>query len=505
MPTEGVSPEHASATSQSDDRAHLALLSTVVALVVLRLWLVPLTSSLWVDELGTWWVVKDGVGEAANRAYTFQGQSPLYYLIVWLAKVVGGTSEIALRAPSLVATAGSAVLLYRLVRRLVGREAARLSVLVFVSTGLVAFEASEARPYAVGTFALVAATYALVRWLDETGWWRGVVYVLLAVAVVWVHYLFALALVSHAVYAVARARRGQTTLTAGHLAAAAALVVAGVAPLVVQIASLWDRRASLSIPSDAQISTALLFLVPAVVSGGVFLGVVLSRMQGRVWLSPPEADPSSFLLLATWLVIPVIALFAISDLTSVTLLSPRYFASVTPAGAALAGWAISSIEPAAARRTVAAILAILSLLAYGGYLKNGEDWRDAAAFERAHADPSTIVLLQPGLIESEQLDWFDDPERRSYLTAVDSYYPFSGRVTLLPLSLDDAGAHEYLDALVGSELARADRFLYVTRNLDLPYVDWFDGRLGPQGFVSRLLGQFGAVSVVEFRTSNGSR
>jgi mannosyltransferase len=501
MPTEDASPAHASATSDGDDRAHLALLGSIGVLVVLRLWLVPLTSSLWVDELGTWWVVKDGIGETARRAYTFQGQSPLYYVIVWLAKAVGGTSEMALRAPSLAATAGSAILLHRLVCRLISREAARMSVLVFVSTGLVAFEASEARPYAIATFALVASTYVLMRWLDESGWWRGVVYVVLAVTAVWAHYLFLLALGSHAVYALARVRRGQTKVTVGRLAAAAGLVVAGLVPMALQVASLWDRRGSLSIPTDPKISTVLLILVPAVVSGGVFLGVVLARMQGRVWLSLPQAVPSSLLLLVSWLLIPSIALFAISDLTSVTLLSSRYFASVTPAGAALAGWAIASIEPAAARRIVATLLAILSLLAYGGYLKNGEDWRDAAGFERANADPGTVVLLQPGLIESEQLDWFDDPERSSYLMAVDSYYPLEGRVTLLPLSLADPGAHEYLDGLVTTELAGAARFLYVTRNPALPYRDWLDGRLGPLGFESRVLGQFGVVSVVEFRTS----
>jgi 4-amino-4-deoxy-L-arabinose transferase-like glycosyltransferase len=456
---------------------------------------------LWLDELGTWWVVKDGLRDTVDRAYTFQGQSPLYYLIVWTARTLGGNSEIVLRLPSLVSTVGSAVLLYRLVRRLIGPEAARMSVLVFAATGVVAFEASEARPYAIATFALVAATYALVQWLDDSSWRRGIAYVVLAVIVVWLHYMFALALVSHAAYALIRVRRGQTRLALGHLAAVAGLITAGVVPLALQIASLWDRRGSLSIPYEEGISAMLLVLVPAVVSGGLLLGVLLARTQGSVSLSMQEARPSSLVLFASWLLVPTVTLFAISDFTPVTLLSPRYFASVTPAGAALAGWAIASIQPASARRIVAAVLAILSLFAYGGVLKNGEDWRGAAAFERIHADANTIVLLHPGLIESAQLDWFADPERLSYLTSVVSYYPMVGHVTLMPHALDDPGAHEYLEGLVTSQLAASDRFLFITRYADLPYKDWLDGRLGPEGFTSRILDRFGVIYVLEFSRS----
>ena len=70
---------------------HVRWLAILTAVVIVSLWLMPLSSSLWLDELGTWWVVKDGAGDAIDRALTFHGQSPLYYLIVWSARVVGGT------------------------------------------------------------------------------------------------------------------------------------------------------------------------------------------------------------------------------------------------------------------------------------------------------------------------------------------------------------------------------------------------------------------------------
>lgn len=498
MPTEGAAQAPEGETSEGEERSHVRILGLILAVLVLRLWLVPLSSSLWIDELLTWWVIKDGAARTIGRAFTYQ-QSPLYYLIVWLAQAIGGSSEMVLRLPSLSASIGSAVLLYRLVRRLVGREAARMSVLVFASTTVVAFEASEARPYAIATFALVAATFALVLWLDEGGWRRGVLYVVLAVAVVWMHYLFALALIPHAVYAIVRIRRRQTSLTPAHLVAAAVAIVVGLVPLALQIASLWDRRGSLSIPNEVVISSLLIVLVPTALSGALFLGVLLARTQGPVSLSMPRAQRSSLILFVSWLVIPSFTLFAISTFTPITLLAPRYFASVTPAVAALAGWALASVEPALARRFVIAVLALLSVLGGGGVLKNGEDWRGAAAFERANADAGTIVLLHPGLIESKQLDWFADPERLSYMTAVPSYYPMVGRVTLLPYVIDDPGVHAFMEGLVTSQLEGVDRFLLITRYRDLPYKDWLDGRLATDGFRSSVLAEFGLISVIEYQ------
>ena len=180
--------------------------------------------------------------------------SPLYYLIVWAARVVGGNSEVVLRLPSLIAAAVSAVVLYRLARPLISREAARLTVLVFAAGQVAAFEASEARPYAMATLAVIASTYALVRWLDDGRRWSpALVYALLAITVVWMHYLFALVLVAHALYALIRLRRGETEVTVRRLAAVAVIVTAGIVPLAIQLASLWDRRSSLSIPSEASV------------------------------------------------------------------------------------------------------------------------------------------------------------------------------------------------------------------------------------------------------------
>ena len=132
---------------------HVRSLAIVTAVVIGSLWLVPLSSSLWVDELGTWWVVKDGLGDAVHRAITYQAVAAL--LLDRLGRPDGGRGLGGGPAPAL-ADRGSLVrgLLYRLARHLISREAARLAVLVFAAGQVVAFEASEARPYAMATLAV---------------------------------------------------------------------------------------------------------------------------------------------------------------------------------------------------------------------------------------------------------------------------------------------------------------------------------------------------------------
>jgi hypothetical protein len=196
-------------------------------------------------------------------------------------------------------------------------------------------------------------------------------------------------------------------------------------------------------------------------------------------------------------VIPIGTLFLASALTSTTLLSARYFSSTVPAASALAGWGIASIRPPGVRRIVAMVVALLSVLAFGGFLKNGEDWRGAAAFERRVADPSTVVLFQPSLIESSHLDWFADPERRSYLLSVNSYYPMTGHIILIPYRLD-APSSAYVQELVQTQLLGEDRFLFVTHNQSDAFPSWFSGRLVQEGYESHVLGSFGAVKVIEF-------
>jgi 4-amino-4-deoxy-L-arabinose transferase-like glycosyltransferase len=88
---------------------------------------------------------------------------PLYYLILKLTTLVFGTSLVALRLPSILATLGLLVLAVGPIRRLAGaRTSGLFAILILSSSGILCF-AQEARMYALTTlFVTGASVYGLL-------------------------------------------------------------------------------------------------------------------------------------------------------------------------------------------------------------------------------------------------------------------------------------------------------------------------------------------------------
>lgn len=474
---------------------HRPFLLTALLLGVAVLWILPITSSLWLDEAGTYWVIKDDLGAVIDRASRFHGQTPLYYMVAWAAKAVGGSSEVVLRAPSLLAMGIAVFLLYRLGRRLFDEEAAILATVVFATSSTVLFAATDARPYAIATAVLLGSTLMLVRWLDERRTRDGVIYVLLASATVYVHYLFAPALAAHAVYAWRRRGRiNRRTLT---------FVCAGIGllllPALPQFLSLVGRRASLSVPMVELAKGLFDTIAPAALFAGTMIGLLVARAFGPVSVTHWTPRRGSLALAAASLLIVPIVFFLVSQYTPTKIFAQRYMTSAAPGLSLLAGWGIASVTPARARRiVVVAVLACATLLS-GGSHHYVEGWREAIAMTNAVVDRrDTPVLVHAGFIESAQPDWLTHPERASYLMAPIAFYPIEGRPIPMPYVLNES-AKAYLETIIVDTLLGQDRFLLITRYDSIPFKAWLEGRLTEERFRARTAGRFSNVAVYEFR------
>ncbi len=487
----------------SDTRFHGRYIWAVISLIVAATWLRQAFSSLWLDELGTAWVIMDGLSLTIERAFEYHGQSPAYYVLAWLVTRVGGRSELVLRLPSLVAAVLSTWVLWRIVGRLVNREAARIAIVGFLALATVASAALDARPYAIALLLLLGATDGFTRWMDGARTRDAIVFVLLAAATVWTHYLFALALVP--LLAFGLLGRRERTVPIARQVVAWAMVALTVAPLIPHLASLYSRRGSLSIPYSGSFVDLLFFVVPPVLAGGAGLGLILARATAPVELGPSAGRRGSLFFLSTWLVVPPTALVLISVLEGASLYSSRYYVSAAPAAAALFGWAVSRIEPAQARRIIVVVTASFAVLIGGGVLRSGEDWRGAAAAERQLAEDDTIVFLHPAFVESAQLEWLEDPGRVDYLLSPLDYYAMDGEIVPMPYLLDGPDVEAYLDQITRRYVVGADRFLLVTRYPFVPFREWWDGRLGDEGWHSRSLGTFGVIEIIEFLKDGASR
>lgn len=492
-----VSASYADVDEGIDDRFNRRFLLALAGLLVASLWLRPMVSSLWVDETGSWWVVKDGIREAVSRSTTYQGQSPLYYLILWTTRVVGGRSEVVLRLPSLLFAGVAAFLLYRLAVRLVDPEFGLLAVVAFAGWPGIGFAASDARPYALAVLAVIASTLTLVEALDSGRRRAAVLYVFLAALVLYSHYLFGLVLVAHLAYAIVRVREGSTPVTRRGVVLTGAAIAVVAIPLGAQLLSLWSRRGSLTLQDQPSVQWLAFFLVPPAAVAALVLGGCVSALAGGISVRPRGLSRASWVLMLAWLIVPLGTLLTVSVLTPIRFLALRYTLSAAPAGALMFAWVVRSLRPRTARRIVAGLFAILSVLALGNPLKMAQDWRGAAAAVNVQADEHTVVFVHPAFIESTQLDWLTDPERRSYLLSPLSYYPMQGRVVLLPATFDDSSRGFVAEEARGVPDG-TDRVLLVTNFGGAGFGPWLDGHLGAQGWTAQRVGDFGEIEITEF-------
>src|SRR5271170_6005805 len=78
------------------------LLILTLAVCIVRFWIMPLSSSLWVDEMGTYFVVHHGANDPTLQAAP-QVPASIYYVLPKFAEQVAGFSEISYRFFSVIA------------------------------------------------------------------------------------------------------------------------------------------------------------------------------------------------------------------------------------------------------------------------------------------------------------------------------------------------------------------------------------------------------------------
>jgi len=162
---------------------------------VLRL--IFLNQSLWLDEATTALVARNfGFGEIISKFSPADFHPPVYYLVIRAWSLVFGTSEIALRMPSVIFGTLTILVTYLIVKQLLGCElrvessntqhttlnfstfvkpVALLSALLSATSGLLIYYSQEARMYGLVT---LLVSY-LVYWFIKRKWFWFAVFLVL--------------------------------------------------------------------------------------------------------------------------------------------------------------------------------------------------------------------------------------------------------------------------------------------------------------------------------------
>lgn len=475
-----------------------------LVLSILAVWILPMGTSLGLDETGTWWVVKDGLAEAIKRAQVW----PAGLSIVFDAAVVGmralaGDSDIAMRLPALIAMFIALWLLYRLGKKLIGPVGAMFACLVFATMRDIVEVASTIRPYAFGLVFVIGAMLALVNWI-ETGKARyGFAYAALCGLTIHAHYFLAEIFPVHAIYILLRIRHGKSRIGLKHLLAAWCGSALLTLPLLPFLRSLIAGRSSHLYLGGAGVQDLLGALAPPLLVGTLAVCGLIWLVRGRPFWIRRNIGPFSGQLIAAWAAVPVAIAFA-SNFVNLPIFAPRYYICAAPGLALAAGYLLSRLRPGGLRLLTASGLAVCSVLVYDineRAARGTVDWRGmAAAINQRIQSPDTPVLAVSGFIEGSRLASVLDPKTSDVLFAPYLRYPIHGALIRLPANLTDE-AQPYLENIVRESLVNHDEFFVVGLASVRRDCDWLDARLRGRGFRSSLWGEFGGVGVFRFERS----
>ncbi len=406
--------------------------------VLVATWSTELVSSLWLDELGTYWVISDSFSETWKRAWEFQGQSPLTYEFMWVWKqIVGGQSDAALRLLPVLFGLGSLALVFSIVKRLSGRESAWIAIAVAVSIPELTYLTVSLRPYPFGFFFFVLSTRLLIVFVDSPRRIVGVAYAVTSAAAIWSAYYFVFGFASHVLFVGARRREGADLPWLGFIpwvGLGGALVV----PLLSQIASLRDRSSSLQFLDTPGWGAALSTFIP--------LGLAVSVVLVGFWIGLPNLRrahaASSFVLFGSLAVLPSLFLYAATVLTDLALWTVRYRMPYLLGFSVLVALLIGSYGLQRDRKIALIATMFIGLTLHGGN-PLGQDWRGAISFARANVASDGLVIVSSGFVEARSIEALEDRDFAAFLAAPLSRYEVGQQVLLAP-SLPAEQSYPYI-------------------------------------------------------------
>jgi hypothetical protein len=484
------------------------LLTVILALCVVRLWLMPLPSSLWVDELGTLFVIHFGAAHPSLNAAPQVPQS-LYYALPRFTETVFGTSETSYRLSSVLCMGLAFIVLARIAAKLLGPRSAWLVLFISLALRDIDYQADDARPYALGTLVACFCVWWSIRWLDSAKWTDAIGFIVSA-ALLWrvhlVFWPFYLVLAAYAGFRLFTSRTPVRFHEAILIFTAIAILLIPVARTALLLLSQASDHVIVPRPTFDQLLSALKInvVLGACASGAIFLRCFAWKMQ-KTRLAPARSD---LVLVFGWWLIPPLSLFAFSWITGNSVFVSRYLFLALPGAALVAIVFIRPFVPAEQYIRVSAALGIGVFLFAGHWnrvwpLHHNSDWKNASlAVRQLHLAADTPVICPSPFVEARPPVWTPYYPLPGFLYSHLIGYPIPGRIYPFPFEMS-AEAIQDANGMLKQEIPAAHRFvLYggdqAVRNL----WTWFSARPELSSWRSRRLGQFGDVDAIVFEASD---
>ena len=381
---------------------------TIVAAILRTLFLS--SKSLWRDEATSAYRASVPLAELAQQVIG-QGNinMGLYHLSLHFWTALAGSSEISLRALSVVCATATVPMVYAIGRELVDSETGLLAALLMAVNVTCILFAQQARAYAMIAMMVTLATLLFLRAIKNPSRWRCAGYTILGSACAYVHLFGSLVFPAHFVALFVFPTTRKTRLRLFVCLAIIAmfslfeirLAIGGdhgqvnwIPPTTVgQVLRLFETFAGL-LWGIGQNNGSLLFLL-------YVASVAIAVIRG--W----KRDRASMMFLLSLVLLPIAIALVVS--LRKPLFMPRYLFIGLPFFVLLAAFGLRQIQPRPMMASLAGLIVLLSLgqdrLYYHDHSR--EEWRGAIALLASESKPGDILIVFPeGFLHS--VDYYRD-------------------------------------------------------------------------------------------------
>lgn len=374
--------------------------------------------SFWTDEAATLSAVRRDFPDLMAMLGNIDAVHGAYYFLIFGWTRIFGFSELALRMPSLIALAVSALLMVELGRKISSVYMGFIAAALLVVMPRAQYAATDARSYALTVLGAVAATYLLVSIRENPRRAKWVLYAVAGLLTVSLSFYCIFLLIAHAVTVVLdpRLRKEWRGIAAASTAWLAPALYVGIIASGQQFQISWIRPVGPAFPLEF----ALL----------QFFGDGYFTIDGRVSPVPTPGEDLSTIALAIlmwtaaavglvlyrrhflvrlalpWLLLPAAAVIGASLVTGGNYYLPRYLTFALPALALLAaapaaaGGYRSAGKVRGGMAVVAAAALIASVPSYLGQRSQygrdpQDDFRHIASSVERLSEPGDAFVMGP--------------------------------------------------------------------------------------------------------------
>ena len=337
--------------------------------------------SFWLDEAFSASIIRLPTSDLLVYMFHNELQASPYYLSLQVWSTLG-YDEAMLRLLSVVFGVLAVAATYAVARRY--GVALPAALLLAVSPFFIHYE-QEARVYSLLVAWCAITTLAYLRLVERPGRRRALIYMLVAAVLIYVHPLSGWILVAHAVvtllFAPPRWRRRLLALYVPVLVASIPMI---------RFLILNHGRASWIPPATPGGVAHTLVALSGGAAVTIAFAIVVALALRRVL---PQLRLPKLWLPVLWLVAPVGGILLMSVVIQ-PLWVDRYLIGILPPLVILVAYAVKTYRW---RWAILTSLVALSLLGVNSWYVNGvkDNWRAAAAFVDAHAQPTDGVIMWP--------------------------------------------------------------------------------------------------------------